>query len=159
VRRAVSDTVADGLKVKSTKTGKQRTIPLDSHTLEELKRIQAAQRKERIRFGAGWRGAASPTEDYIAAEADGALMAPHVFGNAFRTLCKLQGTPGATLHSLRHAWVSQMIALGFDAVTISAMSGHSPEVLLTVYAHAFDTRKRDAMEALGEARKAARIAK
>jgi hypothetical protein len=39
------------------------------------------------------------------------------------------------------------------------MSGHSPEVLLTVYAHAFDTRKREAMDALGAARKAVRAAK
>ena len=45
------------------------------------------------------------------------------------------------------------------AVTIAAMSGHSPEVLLTAYANAFDTHKREAMEALGEARKAARAAK
>jgi len=48
-----------------------------------------------------------------------------------------------------------MIALSFDVVTIAAMSGHSPDVLLKVYAHAFDARKREAMNALGEARKAA----
>ncbi len=51
-----------------------------------------------------------------------------------------------------------MIALGFDAVTIAAMSGHSPDVLLKTYAHAFDGRKREAMEALGAARLAARAA-
>jgi hypothetical protein len=52
-----------------------------------------------------------------------------------------------------------MIALGFDAVTIASMSGHSPDVLLTTYAHAFDARKREAMDALAEARKQARAAR
>jgi len=52
-----------------------------------------------------------------------------------------------------------MIALGFDAVTIASMSGHSPDVLLTTYAHAFDGRKREAMDALAEARKQAQTAK
>jgi len=39
------------------------------------------------------------------------------------------------------------------------MSGHSPDVLLTVYAHAFDTRKREAIDAFREARNTARAAK
>jgi hypothetical protein len=52
-----------------------------------------------------------------------------------------------------------MIDLGFDAVTIAAMSRHSPDVLPTTYAHAFDTRKREAMDALGKARNEARAAK
>ncbi len=59
-------------------------------------------------------------------------------------------------HGLRHAWCSQMIALGFDAVTIATMTGHSPDVLMRAYAHAFDKRKREAVDAMGEARKAAR---
>jgi integrase len=86
-------------------------------------------------------------------------MRPDTFGLAFRTLCKQHKVVGMTPHLLRHAWVSQMIALGFDAVTIAAMSGHSPDVLLRIYAHAFDARKREAMDALGEARKAARAAR
>ena len=63
---------------------------------------------------------------------------------------------GHASHVLRHSFVSQLIALRFDAVTIASMSGHSPDVLLKVYAHAFDEGKRTAIEALGAARKAAR---
>lgn len=161
VRRSVSKTADYGTRVKSTKTGKLRTIPLDPHTRAELKRIQAEQRKTRLAFGKGWRGAETASEDYITAGPDGAPLMPDRFGSVFRALCKSkrQGIPaGITPHLLRHAWVSQMIALGFDAVTIAAMSGHSPDVLLRVYAHAFDARKREAMEALGAARSAARAA-
>lgn len=158
VRRSVSRTVESGVRVKGTKTGKQRTIPLDPHTLDELKRIQAEQRRRRLRFGRGWAGASSPSEDYIATEPHGEGFRPNVFGALFRTFCEQQEVEGITPHLLRHAWVSQMIALGFDAVTIAAMSGHSPDVLLKTYAHAFDARKREAMEALGAAREAARAA-
>ena len=158
VRRSVSYTQADGIDVKSTKTGKQRTIPLDPHTLALLRSIQKQQREERLRFGRGWQGADSPADDYIAATPEGAGFRPDVFGAFFRTYCKQKKITGITLHGLRHTWVSQMISLGFDAVTIAAMSGHSPEVLLNTYAHAFDARKRQAMDALGEAREAARAA-
>lgn len=158
VCRSVSRTVADGVKVKGTKTGRERTIPLDAHTIAELKRIQREQRTERLRFGRGWRGAELPAEDHIATEPDGSPMRPDVFSSCFRTLCEQEKVEHITPHLLRHAWVSQMVALGYDAVTISAMSGHSPDVLLRVYAHAFDARKREAIDALGEARQAARAA-
>ena len=83
---------------------------------------------------------------------------PCPLSGAFRVLAKQNALEDVTPHALRHAWVSQMIALGFDAVTIATMTGHSPDVLLRVYAHAFDRRKREAVEALAEARRAARTA-
>ena len=158
VRRSVSRTVADGVNVKGTKTDKHRTIPLDAHTLTELKRVQRDQRLARLTFGRGWQGAKVPGEDFIATNPDGSGIPPNVFGARFRTVCEQEQITGITPHVLRHAWVSQMIALGFDAVTIAAMSGHSPDVLLKTYAHAFDARKREAMDALGAARAAARAA-
>jgi len=68
------------------------------------------------------------------------------------------GFEKVTPQVLRHTFVSQLISLGFDTVTIASMSGHSADVLLKVYAHAFDKRKREAMDALGEARTAAKKA-
>lgn len=158
VRRAVSFTQASGLCIKDTKTHKERTIPLDNYTLERLRAAQREQRADRLRFGRGWQGAATPSDDYISPLPDGSVMRPDVFGAFFRTFCKQQKIAGITLHGLRHTWVSQMIALGFDAVTIAAMSGHSPDVLLKTYAHAFDSRKREAMDALAAARETARAA-
>jgi integrase len=85
------------------------------------------------------------------------MLTPNTFANASRVLAKQNKMTHVTPHILRHAWVSQMIALGYDAVTIAKMTGHSPEVLLRTYAHAFDKRKREAVDALGEARRAARV--
>jgi len=157
VRRAVTQTPTYGVAVKTTKTGKQRIIPLDADTLATLKTVQREQREQRMALGKGWQGAKAPADDYIATTPTGAGIAPDAFANAFRTLAKQNKLTSVTPHILRHAWVSQMIALGFDAVTIAAMTGHSPDVLLRTYAHAFDGRKREAVDALGEARAAARI--
>lgn len=157
VSRSVTQTTDEGVTVKSTKTGKNRTIPLDAHTTGELKAIQRAQRAQRMRLGPeGWRGATSPADDYIATTPLGELIEPDFFANSFRTFTKQNKLTHITPHVLRHAWVSQMIALGFDAVTIATMTGHSPDVLMRTYAHAFDRRKHEAVNALGEARKAAR---
>jgi integrase len=159
IRQAVTQTPADGVAVKSTKTGKQRIIPADADMLAELKAVQREQRERRMSFGEGWRGAKKPAEDYVAITPSGAGLTPNAFANGLRTLAKQNKLTHITPHILRHAWVSQMIALGFDAVTIATMTGHSPDVLLRTYAHAFDKRKREAVDALGEARKAARAAK
>lgn len=160
VRRSVTQTPEDGVKVKNTtKTGKQRIIPLDSDLLKELKTIQRQQREQRMRLGSGWQGADSPADDYLATTPTGTGITPNDFAQGFRTLAKQNKLTHITPHILRHAWVSQMIALGFDAVTIATMTGHSPDVLLRTYAHAFDKRKREAVEALGKARRAVRAAK
>ncbi|MDO9107853.1 MAG: site-specific integrase [Coriobacteriia bacterium] len=159
LRRSIAQTTEDGIIVKGTKTGKHRTIPLDDDALQEIREHQKRQREQRVAFGKGWRGATTPAEDYVCANPDGSTPDPLVYSGSFRVLAKNHGGSHITPHVLRHAWVSQMIALGFDAVTIAAMSGHSPDVLLTTYAHAFDDRKRDAMTALGQARKQAREAR
>ena len=59
----------------------------------------------------------------------------------------------------RHAFVSQLIALGYDAAAISAMAAHSPNVLLLIYAHACGAaRAREGWTRSPEARKAIRAA-
>lgn len=158
IRRSVVHTKEEGTTAKSTKTGKVRTIPLDDDTLEQLRSHMRAQRKRRLLYGPGWRGESNPADDYVCATTDGSVLSPDTYSYAFRSFATDNDFTHITPHVLRHAWVSQMIALGWDAVTIASMSGHSPDVLLTTYAHAFDARKREAMNALADARKLARTA-
>ena len=59
--------------------------------------------------------------------------------------------PDVTLHSLRHAHASQLIASGMDVLTISRRLGHgSPVITLKTYGHMFgtgDERAAEIMEA------------
>lgn len=159
IRRSVTETPEDGVVVKeTTKTDKVRTVPIDDNTAAALKTTRTEQLRQRLTFGRGWRGGSSPELDWVCAGPDGAMLTPEYFANTFRAFTERNKVAGITPHLLRHAFVSQLIAAGFDAVTISAITGHSPDVLLRTYAHAFDDRKRQAIAALGEARVAARAA-
>jgi integrase len=63
-------------------------------------------------------------------------------GNAFRAALKRAAitTPGRlTLHSLRHAFASLLIAKGLNVVFVSRQLGHAnPSITLQVYAHLFE---------------------
>lgn len=159
VRRSVTETPADGIVVKeTTKNDKTRTVPIDSNTVRLLRSVKSDQARLRLAFGKGWRGGETPEQDWLCAQGDGSMIGPERFANAFRALTdreKVDITP----HLLRHAFVSQLIVAGYDAVTISAITGHSPDVLLRVYAHSFDSRKREAIETLATQREAARAAR
>ena len=51
------------------------------------------------------------------------------------------------LHCLRHTFGSHLIRAGADVKTVQALLGHSSAmVTLDIYAHAFEDRKREAVE-------------
>ena len=55
--------------------------------------------------------------------------------------------PAVTFHSLRHAFATNAIALGFDVKTLSEILGHSKvEITLNRYVHSSMDRKRACME-------------
>jgi integrase len=157
IRRSVTETPEDGVVVKeTTKTDRQRTVPIDDNTASVLKSTRTEQLRQRLEIGRGWRGGSSPALDWVCAMPDGSMITPEYFANTFRAFTERNKIAGITPHLLRHALVSQLIAAGSDVVTISAITGHSPDVLLNTYAHAFDDRKHQAITALGEVRAAAR---
>jgi integrase len=55
-----------------------------------------------------------------------------------------------TLHPLRHTALSRMIASGYDAYTVMAISGHSSTRMLARYTHPTEERKVGALESVAE---------
>ncbi len=145
VARSVSET-AYGVQVKPTKTDRPRKIPVTADTLAELKRLQAEQGQRLLTLGV--------RSDRICATPGGEPMLPGWYANRFRVLAE-HHAPGVSPHLLRHAFVSELVARGFDVKLISEITGHSPEVLLRNYTHTSDERKREAMESLAGTRAAA----
>ena len=160
IRRSVTQGSTGEKKVvvkEWVKNTKPRTVPLDAHTVAKVRAVFAEQAQNRLRYGVGWQGGKTPADDWVCADASGEMITPNHFEAVFRAFAKkheLRMNP----HLLRHALVSQLIALGYDAVTVSSITGHSPQVLLKTYAHAFDKRKQQAIQKLGTARKKARAA-
>ena len=54
-----------------------------------------------------------------------------------------EGLPKLTTHDLRHTAISRWIASGLDVVEVSRQAGDSMEMVSTVYAHAFEAKRRD----------------
>ena len=52
-------------------------------------------------------------------------------------------------HSLRHSFVSLLIANGLDVVSVAALAGDTIEIISKHYAHSFAERRAAAMDAVG----------
>lgn len=67
-----------------------------------------------------------------------------------RTFTRGKGYEGLTMHELRHTVASLLIAEGLDVKTVQHQLGHeSAQTTLNTYAHAFESRSREAADTLG----------
>lgn len=67
-----------------------------------------------------------------------------------RTFTRGKGYEGLTMHELRHTVASLLIAEGLDVKTVQRQLGHeSAQTTLNTYAHAFESRSREAADTLG----------
>ena len=91
-------------------------------------------------------------EDYLFRQPNGDPMVPTTFTFRFKKILRQNGLPeNLNVHSLRHTNASLLIAQGVDVRTVASLLGHSQaSTMLDIYAHAFDKKKREAQEKLGQ---------
>ncbi len=74
------------------------------------------------------------------------VMEPRTLQHRFRAILKKAGLPSVGFHSLRHAFATNCVALGFDVKTLSEILGHaSVETTLNRYVHSSMERKVQCM--------------
>ncbi|MBP3856662.1 MAG: site-specific integrase, partial [Ruminiclostridium sp.] len=74
---------------------------------------------------------------------------PRTMQNRFARILKNANLPSLHFHSLRHAFATKCIALGFDVKTLSEILGHSSiELTLNRYVHSSMDRKKACMDKL-----------
>jgi integrase len=149
VERALEETAAQGIVVKSTKTESgERTITLSAAAIAALRDHRRAQLEMRLLLGIG-----KPSDDaLIFPRLDGAPWSPNAFSVAWIRTVRRLGLPAVTWHALRHLHCSLLIRHGVDVVTISRRIGHStPATTLRVYAHAIAKNDEHAAAALDRA--------
>ena len=72
---------------------------------------------------------------------------PRALQYRFAAILKKANLPSVHFHSLRHAFATNCIALGFDVKTLSEILGHSSvEITLNRYVHSSLDRKRACMD-------------
>jgi len=142
------ETTRQGLRVKAPKTKRgRRTISIPDITVELLKEHRRAQIEHRLRLG---QGRMSP-DAIVFPNLLGDYVDPRALSKAWRKFADANGMAEVPLHSLRHTCASALIDAGLDVVMIAKRLGHSPEVLLRVYAHRFRQTDERAAAAIGQA--------
>jgi integrase len=139
---SLSQTRAHGVREKSTKTDRVRTIDdLSPEALEALHRQRAAQNAERLAAGERYRDSG-----HVFQEPLGGPIAPDKATGAFRRLARRNGVPTTSLHALRHTAGSWLIADGTDPRTAAHVLGHaSPSITLAIYSHVMPGKQKAAM--------------
>ena len=75
---------------------------------------------------------------------------PDSMSKEFRTVRDEHGlSEDLTLRNLRHHGVSVLAAAGVDVVTVAKRMGHSPQIMMGVYAHLFEKADLGAAEVQG----------
>ncbi len=136
-----------GLKEKHTKTGQQRKIALDTHTMGLL----ADHREVWIRRCKVLDCAPSPDAFIFSPAPDG--MAPHLpraISQRYRRLAIRLELRSTRIHALRHYSATELIAAGVDIRTVAGRLGHGSggATTLKVYAGWVDEADRRAADTI-----------
>ena len=118
------------LETKSTKTGNERTIPLDPATVAYLVRFRAIQAEKLLRLG-------KPLGEHrIVAKAQCEFMHPENLTRSLIRFGKANGFEGVTPHILRHTYCTLLCETGQSVKTAQYLMGHSdPLTTLRIYDH------------------------
>lgn len=123
----------DGLRVKPTKNGKPREIPLPGSAIQMLREHRNRQSENRRLFGPDYRD----DLNLIFATPDGNQLKPDTLTAKVCLLASKAGLRGSSLHTLRHSHGSQLLSVGVPLPVVSKRLGHSSVyVTATIYSHA-----------------------
>lgn len=140
-----------GLRFKSPKSGKGRTVALSETVIEELRAHRAKRAQELLRLGVGL-----SDDDLVIAHADGSIVQPIYVSQQWARL--IAKTPLARLrfHDLRHAHATHLLANGVHPKVASERLGHSKVgITLDLYSHVIPGMQEDAVATVDAALKTA----
>jgi integrase len=116
-------------QLKSTKTGRTRTVRLLGPLRDDLDQHRTARRP-------------SDEESLVFPHARGGLWSDGDWRNwrrrAFKNASQAAGRSEARPYDLRHSFVSLLIAEGQSVIDVARQAGHNPTMTLSVYGHVFD---------------------
>jgi integrase len=117
--------------LKTTKTDRERPVPLSPAALDVLRAIRVRQAHDQLSAGALYRD-----EGFVFADELGGAYTPEAATKAFAKVARALGIDGITLHSCRHALATWALAEGADLHSVAAVLGHrSASTTLNLYGH------------------------
>ncbi len=141
--------VSTGAVWSKTKNARsRRVIPLDAETLAVVTRKRKEQAAERLLAGSRWED-----HDLIISTHVGRPVMPRSLDRALERLISQAELPRLTSHGLRHTAATHMVRSARDVGELRAVAdvlGHSPEMLMNVYAHALPESTRAVADRIGQ---------
>lgn len=124
--------VVEGKAISSTtKTGKDRTIPLDAKLVALLRAHHTRQMREKMAAGGAYE-----ESGYVVADELGRPYHPDTISAYFERAAKDAGLPRIRLHDTRHTAASLMLAAGESVHAVAEILGHSStQMVYDVYGH------------------------
>ncbi len=125
----------------------RRLIPLDSETIRWFGRRRRDQAMERLVAGPTWED-----QDLILTTRHGRPVMPRSFDRTLALVVRDADLPRLSSHGLRHTAATHMVQASADLGELRAVAdvlGHSPEMLLRVYAHALPESVRAVADRIG----------
>jgi integrase len=124
----------NGLRIKSTKSGKARRFLLPSVALNVLLEHRQNQQRENPTEAAG------RDPSLVFCSPDRAYYKPDQISSRIAEITAKAGLPGISLHSLRHTHASQLLSQGVPIPTVAKRLGHAnPSITLRLYSHALES--------------------
>ena len=120
----------------------ERSIGLDAHTLETLRRWKACQAEDQLSWPGDW-----PDTGLVFTQRNGEGYRPKRLSSQFTATCDEVGLPRIGAHGLRHTYATAALRAGVSPEVVSKRLGHgSVVVTLSIYAHVFEQDDQAAAE-------------
>jgi len=122
------------------KGNRERSIPITGRLLKDLRRHRGASQTTQDEEGVG--------HSYVLARRDGRpLNRDDITQRAVQAFIRV-GYEGATVHRLRHSFVTALFQSGVDARTVQELAGHASLETTQRYAEVAKKAKKDAIHIL-----------
>jgi integrase len=124
---------------QTTKSGKERTIPVPKDVIVILRYWRWKKKKEKEYAGEFY-----IDSDLIFVWDDGRPVNPKYLSDHFIALMKKHGYEGITLHKLRHSYATMLLEKGENTRVIQEQLGHARDEITQIYAHVIESMKKSA---------------
>jgi integrase len=136
-----------GIREKTTKSGRARTVALTQLAVEELQRHKLHQAEELLRLGLR-----QTDEMYVVARADGQPLKPNSLTHEFVRFISGIDLPKVRFHDLRHSHATHLLASGVHPKIAQERLGHATvAITLDLYSHVLPGMQADAASRVDDA--------
>jgi integrase len=141
-----------GLRIKSPKSGKGRTVALSATLVDELRAHRVKRAQELLRLGVGL-----SDDDLVIAHADGSVVQPIYISQHWARTIRSTKLAHLRFHDLRHTHATHLLSGNIHPKVASERLGHSRVgITLDLYSHVIPGMQEDAAAMIDRALSAAR---